>query len=88
VQIEFIINALNDAHDASLDTDFFRNLGVETLRLENEFNHQAGFAVQDDDLPDFFYTEALEPTDKLAPFNGSDVKRSADGWWQQNPAAW
>ncbi len=88
VQIEFIINALNDAHDASLTTDFFRNLGVETLRLENEFNFQAGFAVQDDDLPDFFYKEALEPTNKLAPFNGSDVKRSADGWWQQNPVAW
>jgi aldehyde:ferredoxin oxidoreductase len=88
VQKEFIINALNDAHDASITVEFFDNLGIETLRLENEFNYQAGFAVQDDDLPDFFYSEALEPTNKLAPYNGADVKRSADSWWQQNPAAW
>jgi len=88
VQIEFITNALNDALNSSLDSSFFRNLGVETLRLENEFNYQAGFAVNDDDLPEFFYKEALEPTNKLAPFNGSDVKRSAEGWWQENPAVW
>jgi len=30
---------------------FFRRLGRETLRLEDEFNRAAGFSVADDELP-------------------------------------
>jgi aldehyde:ferredoxin oxidoreductase len=71
--IEFIVNAINAAHGTSLTTEFFSALGRETLRLEREFNRQAGFTAKDDELPEFFYTEALPPTNHVARFHGPDV---------------
>lgn len=82
-QIDFMVNALNDAHGTELDPGFYKAIGTEALKLENEFNKLAGFSTEDDDLPDFFYSEALNPTGKLARFHGSEVKPSADQWWQQ-----
>jgi aldehyde:ferredoxin oxidoreductase len=71
--IEFIVNAINAACGTSLTPDFFPALGRETLRLEWEFNRRAGFTEKDDELPEFFYTEALAPTNHVARFHGSDV---------------
>jgi aldehyde:ferredoxin oxidoreductase len=73
-QTEFIANAINDALGTQLTSDFFFELGRETLKLEWEFNQQAGFTTQDDDLPGFFYEEPLPPTDHVARFRGQDVK--------------
>jgi aldehyde:ferredoxin oxidoreductase len=70
---EFIVNALNAACGTSLGTEFFTRLGRETLRLEREFNRQAGFTAADDELPAFFYTETLPPTNHVARFHGADV---------------
>ena len=83
-KIEFMVNALNDAHGTSLKSDFYTQIGIETLHMENQFNNAAGFAASDDDLPDFFYSEALAPTNNLARFHGAEVKQSAATWWQQN----
>ena len=71
--IEFIVNAINAACGTSLTKDFFSVLGRETLRLEHEFNRRAGFTEKDDELPEFFYTEALPPTNHVARFHGRDV---------------
>jgi aldehyde:ferredoxin oxidoreductase len=71
--VEFIVNAINAACGTSLPTAFFASLGRETLRLEREFNRRAGFTEQDDELPAFFYTEALPPTNHVARFRGKDV---------------
>ena len=71
--VEFIVNALNAACGTSLTTEFFAQLGRETLRLEREFNRRAGFTAQDDELPAFFYTETLPPTNHVARFHGADV---------------
>ncbi len=70
---EFIVNAINAAHGTSLTTDFFEALGRDTLRLEHEFNRRAGFTAKDDELPEFFYTETLPPTNHVARFHGADV---------------
>jgi aldehyde:ferredoxin oxidoreductase len=70
---EFIANAINDACGTTLGKDFFEALGRDTLRLEDEFNRRAGFTAQDDELPEFFYTEALPPTNHVARFHASDV---------------
>ena len=72
--LEFITAAINDAHGTSLGVDFFLELGRETLRLEREFNRQAGFDVEDDELPSFFYTEPLPPTGRVARFHAADVQ--------------
>ena len=73
VNTEFLANALNAAHGTALTKDFFEALGRETLQLEAEFNRRAGFTAKDDELPEFFYTEALPPTDRTARFHGGDV---------------
>jgi aldehyde:ferredoxin oxidoreductase len=70
---EFLANAINAAHGTRLTKDFFEPLGREALRLEWEFNKQAGFTEQDDELPEFFYQEPLPPTNHVARFHASDV---------------
>jgi aldehyde:ferredoxin oxidoreductase len=79
---EFITNAINAAHGTSLTPAFFDALGRDALRLEHEFNRQAGFTEKDDELPEFFYTEALPPTNHVARFHASDVR----GMYEALPA--
>jgi len=71
--VEFIVNALNAAHGTSLAPEFFARLGRETLRLEADFNRLAGFTERDDELPGFFYSEPLAPTNHVARFHAADV---------------
>ena len=83
-QLDFIVQAINDAHGVELPTSFFIELGKETLRLENKFNRDAGFADNDDELPAFFYAEQLPPSNKAARFHTSEVNRAAEQWWGQS----
>ena len=78
VNIEFLRDSINEAHDANLTVAFFDQLGRETLQLEAEFNRQAGFGAKDDDLPEFFYNEPLPPTNYVARFHGADVHHIFD----------
>ncbi|MFK7860730.1 MAG: aldehyde ferredoxin oxidoreductase C-terminal domain-containing protein [Granulosicoccus sp.] len=80
-QLDFIVQAINDAHGVELPTSFFTELGRQTLKLEYDFNRAAGFLDDDDELPEFFYSEALPPTDKAARFHTSEVNRAAEQWW-------
>jgi aldehyde:ferredoxin oxidoreductase len=73
VNIAFIIDAINSACGTSLTPEFWTKLGQETLRLEHEFNRRAGFTAKDDELPQFFYSEKLPPTDRVARFHGPEV---------------
>jgi aldehyde:ferredoxin oxidoreductase len=75
---EFLADAINAAHGTSLTPAFFEALGRDALRLEKEFNRQAGFTEKDDELPAFFYTEALPPTNHVARFHGADVHQMYD----------
>ena len=79
---EFLAAALNAAHGTSLTKDFFEALGRETLRLEYEFNRRAGFTERDDELPAFFYSEPVAPTNHIARFHGRDVH----GMYERLPA--
>jgi aldehyde:ferredoxin oxidoreductase len=79
---EFLAETLNAAHGTSLTKDFFEPLGREALRLEAEFNRRAGFTAKDDELPEFFYTEPLPPTNLVARFHGADVH----GMYERLPA--
>lgn len=79
---EFLAAALNAAHGTSLTSEFFEALGRETLRLEQEFNRQAGFTERDDELPAFFYSEPVPPTNRVARFHGGDVH----GMYERLPA--
>ncbi|GIT53342.1 MAG: aldehyde ferredoxin oxidoreductase [Pseudomonadota bacterium] len=74
--VAFVINAINDAHGTDLSEEFYKELGVETLALEHQFNLDAGFTVADDELPEFFYSEPLAPTGKVARFHGPEVNKA------------
>lgn len=71
--VEFMANAINATLGTNVDPSFYQELGRETLRYEFEFNKAAGFTAEDDDLPQFFYDEALPPTKNVARFKGNEV---------------
>jgi aldehyde:ferredoxin oxidoreductase len=73
---DLIVNALNAAHGTNFDAPFLADLGREALQMEWEFNHQAGFTEGDDELPSFFYDEALEPTGKTARHRSDEVNQA------------
>lgn len=79
--VDFIVQAINDAHGIELEESFFAELGRETLMLENQFNKAAGFSEADDELPEFFYTEQLPPSGRTARFHTADVNSAARQWW-------
>ena len=74
----FLADAINDALGTSLTPNFFADIGRETLIAEYEFNRQAGFDSEDNELPSFFYDQALPPTDQVARFHHQDVAHIFD----------
>ncbi len=83
---QLIIDALNDALGTKLKSNFLRILGRKTLRLEDEFNIAAGFTDDDDELPDFFYQEALPPTNNKARHHTAEVNKFREEWLAQAEA--
>jgi aldehyde:ferredoxin oxidoreductase len=81
--LEMIAEAINNAVGTRFDVAFFEKIGRETLRLEDEFNRDAGFTTEDDELPVFFYREQLPPSDKVARFHSAQVRQSIDRWWNE-----
>ncbi|MFT5134852.1 MAG: aldehyde:ferredoxin oxidoreductase [Gammaproteobacteria bacterium] len=75
-ELTMVINAINDAHGTNLSPEFFAELGRKTLQLEAKFNAEAGFTEEDDELPEFFYNEALPPTGKQARFHSEEINRA------------
>lgn len=73
--LQLIADAINDALDANIDLAFIKNIGIETLKLEALFNSQAGFTETDDELPDFFTTEPLPPTGKVARLHATEINK-------------
>jgi aldehyde:ferredoxin oxidoreductase len=72
---QLIADAVNSAAGTDFKPSFFEELGYETLKLEWEFNRQAGFTEADDELPAFFYSEPLSPSGKTARHHGPAVNK-------------
>jgi aldehyde:ferredoxin oxidoreductase len=79
----FIVNAINDAHGLDLDASFYEDLGADALKMEWEFNKQAGFTEEDDELPSFFNDEPLEPTGKTGRHRSAEVNQLIRGMMEQ-----
>ena len=75
VSADLVVTALNDAHGTDLEPPFIEALGREALQMEWEFNRQAGFTEEDDELPAFFYGETLAPSGKTARHHSAEVNR-------------
>ncbi len=83
---DLMVTALNDALGTDLGPTFINDLGRETLELEIEFNKAAGFGLEDDELPSFFYDEPLAPTNKTARHHAGDVNNYRRNWLDQRSA--
>ncbi|MBI2316740.1 MAG: aldehyde ferredoxin oxidoreductase, partial [Betaproteobacteria bacterium] len=78
VSHDLIVSALNDAHGTSFETSFIKKLGRDVLRMEWEFNRQAGFTEADDALPEFF-NEPVAPTGKSARHSVAEINQHLRG---------
>ncbi len=76
----FMVDAINNALGTDLPTQFFAQLGRETLEMEARFNEAAGFTAEDDELPAFFRDEALPPSGKTARHMVDDIHRHRSAW--------
>ncbi|HUT48263.1 MAG TPA: aldehyde ferredoxin oxidoreductase C-terminal domain-containing protein [Alphaproteobacteria bacterium] len=74
--LELIAGVLNDACGTDYDASFFNKLGREALVMEWQFNKEAGFTEADDDLPEFFYSDALAPSGAVARHRSAEVNSS------------
>jgi len=75
VNRKLIAEAINDAFGADIDGRWLVEIARETLRLENRFNTAAGFCEADDELPEFFLSEALPPTNKKSRMKAREVRK-------------
>jgi aldehyde:ferredoxin oxidoreductase len=86
INLDMIMSAVNSAVGTELTDSYFKQIGLETLMLEDAFNRDAGFTVADDQLPDFFYEEALAPTKKRARHQAEEVTKHRSAWVEQASA--
>ena len=66
-------NAPIEFQDFMASEEMRREAWKRKFAMEAEFNKRAGFTAEDDDLPEFFYTEELPPVNQTARFRGADV---------------
>jgi aldehyde:ferredoxin oxidoreductase len=79
----FIVDAINNALGTDLSTEFFTQLGRETLEMEAQFNEEAGFTREDDELPAFFREEELSPSGKKARHQVDEIHRYRSAWLEE-----
>ncbi len=73
--LKLIADAINGGFDANVEPAYFEKIGRETLILERQFNEEAGFTEEDDELPDFFNMEPLAPSNKIARLKSAEVNQ-------------
>ena len=83
IRVKFADQATVDALGTELDTKWFYDFGIETLKLEDEFNEKAGFNADEDELPSFFYDEKLAPTNKQARHHFEKIRELRQDWYAE-----
>jgi aldehyde:ferredoxin oxidoreductase len=64
---------LNARYGWGTGVDILQVLGRETLKIEREFNRQAGFTPADDRLPEWMRREPLPPTNAVFDVSAEDL---------------
>lgn len=72
-----LIDMLNARFDIALTGDDVVNLGKHILKLEHQFNIDAGFSNIHDRLPEFFKTEPVAPHNAIWDFSDAEI----DEFW-------
>jgi aldehyde:ferredoxin oxidoreductase len=63
---------VNSLTGSGFDNDSIWDIGINTLKLEREFNIKAGISPAHDKLPEYLYEEVLEPMNTV--FDLSDIE--------------
>ncbi|HJV34689.1 aldehyde ferredoxin oxidoreductase family protein [Geomonas sp.] len=72
-----LIDMINARFGIALTGDDVTNLGKHVLKLERQFNLNAGLTNKDDRLPDFFKTEPVAPHNAVWDFSDEEI----DEFW-------
>ena len=72
-----LIDMINARFGINLTGDDVTNLGKHILKVEHQFNLDAGFTNKDDRLPEFFNTEPVAPHNAIWDFSGEEI----DEFW-------
>src|SRR5690606_38081551 len=67
---------VNTKCGSSYDKDTIWDLAVDTLKLEREFNINAGLSPAHDKLPEYLYEEPLSPTNAVFDLSDEEMKKS------------
>jgi aldehyde:ferredoxin oxidoreductase len=70
---------LNARYGWEVGANILQVLGRETIELEREFNHRAGFTSADDRLPEWMTREALPPTGAVFDVPDEDLDNVFNG---------
>lgn len=72
-----LIDMLNARFGIALTGDDVTNLGKHILKVEHQFNIDAGFTNKDDRLPEFFKNEPVAPHNAIWDFTDAEI----DEFW-------
>jgi len=72
-----LIDMINARFGINLTGEDVTNLGKHILKVEHQFNLDAGFTNKDDRLPEFFHTEPVAPHNVVWDFSGEEI----DEFW-------
>ncbi len=72
--LALISDAINAAFGCQLDGAWMIHIARETLRLEAAFNKAAGFTRLEDELPAFFTSEPLPPTNRTSRLTATELR--------------
>ncbi len=70
---ESIRDLLNARYDWNVKADILQVLGRESLKLEREFNRQAGFTEADDRIPEWMTRQPLPPNNSVFDVPAEDL---------------
>ncbi len=73
-----LIDAVEAKLGVLLEDDYLIEIGELTMKVEREFNERAGFSIEDDRLPDFFYKEKLDTTGTVFDVPDEEIKEVYD----------
>jgi aldehyde:ferredoxin oxidoreductase len=75
---EAFLRMINIKLGTQLTQDDLLELGARVLKMEREFNRDAGFTNKDDRLARFFYEEPLPPHNKVVEVSDEEMDRTFD----------
>jgi aldehyde:ferredoxin oxidoreductase len=70
---ETLSELLNAKYGWQVEPDILQKLGMETLKMEREFNRLAGFSSKDDRIPEWMTTQSLPEIDAVFDVPETDL---------------